>query len=172
MAQKSDFTEEEWQLIVAAAPMMGLAVTCASPNGPLGVMKEMLSMGMAMAEIIQRGSDNPLIASLIADLKERKTRIAPPPDLKDADQGRSAALDQARQLAALLHRKVPEAEADEFKLWLMSVAKRVAEAAHEGGFFGIGGERVSDAEKQVMRQLAFTFGLSVDVVDSEASTKS
>ena len=74
MPGKTDFTPEEWKKIVAAAPMVGLAVTCASPNGPWGVMKEMLSMGMAMAEMLQKGSSNPLIADLAADLKARQTK--------------------------------------------------------------------------------------------------
>jgi hypothetical protein len=56
VARKTDFTTEEWKMIVAAAPMVGLAVSCASPNGPWGVLKEMLSMGMAMAEMLQKGS--------------------------------------------------------------------------------------------------------------------
>jgi hypothetical protein len=34
----------------------------------------------------------------------------------------------------------------------------VAEAANEGGIFGFGGERVSDAEKNVLRQIAFALG--------------
>src|SRR6185503_2850508 len=63
MTAKSDFTTDEWKAIVAAAPMVGLAVTGASPNGPWGVMKEMLSMGMAMAEMLQKGRSNPLIAA-------------------------------------------------------------------------------------------------------------
>ena len=33
MASKSDFTPEEWKTIVAAVPMVGLAVTCASRHG-------------------------------------------------------------------------------------------------------------------------------------------
>src|SRR2546425_12423422 len=86
MASKSDFTTEEWKTIVAAAPMVGLAVTCASPNGPWGVMKVLLSMGMAMAELLQKGSSNPLIAELAADLKARPSKPDPTQVMKDAEQ--------------------------------------------------------------------------------------
>jgi len=41
---------------------------------------------------------------------------------------------------------------------LIAIGQRVAEAANEGGFFGFGGERVSDAEKNVLRQIAFALG--------------
>ena len=155
MASKADFTPEEWKTIVAAAPMVGLAVTCASPNGPWGVMKEMLSMGMAMAEMLQKGSSNPLIAELAADLKARQTKPEPPQALKDPEQCKESALSHVRDVNDLLKRKVKPEEADEFKKWLLAIGRRVAEASNEGGIFGFGGERVSDAEKNVLRQIAF-----------------
>jgi hypothetical protein len=155
MASKADFTPEEWKTIVAAAPMVGLAVTCASPNGPWGVMKEMLSMGMAMAEMLQKGSSNPLIAELAADLKARQTKPEPPQGLKDPEQCKQSALNHVRAVNDLLNRKVKPEEADEFKKWLLTIGRRVAEASNEGGVFGFGGERVSEAEKNVLRQIAF-----------------
>ena len=115
MASKSDFTPEEWKTIVAAAPMVGLAVTCASPSGPWGVMKEMLSMGMAMAEMLEKGGSNTLIAELAADLKARQTKLEPPPSVKDAEQCKEAALNHMRAVNDLLKRKVKPEEADEFK---------------------------------------------------------
>jgi hypothetical protein len=158
MASKSDFTPEEWKTIVAAAPMVGLAVTCASPNGPWGVMKEMLSMGMAMAEMLEKGSSDTLIAELVADLKARQTKPEPPEGMKDPEQCKQAALDHVRAVNDVLNRKIKPEEADEFKKWLLAVGRRVAEAANEGGVFGFGGERVSDAEKNVLRQIAFALG--------------
>jgi hypothetical protein len=158
MPRKADFTPEEWKKIVAAAPMVGLAVTCASPNGPLGVMKEMLSMGMAMAEMLQKGSSNPLIADLAADLKARQIKPEPPQNLQDPEQCKDAALQHVRAVNEILDSRFKGPEADEFKRWLVTVAHRVAEAANEGGLFGFGGERVSEAEKSVIRQIAFSLG--------------
>ncbi len=158
MASKTDFTTEEWKTIVAAAPMVGLAVTCASPNGPWGVLKEMLSMGMAMAEMLQKGSSNPLIAELAADLKERQTKPEPPQGIKDPEQAKELALNHVKAVNDIVNRKAGD-EADEFKKWLLAVGERVAEASNEGGIFGIGGERVSEAEKNVLRQIAFALGL-------------
>jgi hypothetical protein len=159
MTSKADFSQEEWKTIVAAAPMVGLAVTCASPNGPWGVLKEMLSMGMAMAEMLQKGSSNPLIADLAADLKARQTKPEPPQGMKDPEQAKELALNHIRAVNDIVTRKAKGEEADEFKKWLLAVGQRVAEASNEGGIFGIGGERVSDAEKNVLRQIAFSLGL-------------
>lgn len=155
MASKSDFTPEEWKAIVGAAPMIGLAVTCASPNGPWGVMKEMLSMGMAMAEMLQKGSSNPLIAELAADLKARQTKVEPPQGMQEPEQCKEAAMNHIRAVNDLVNRKVRGKEGDEFKQWLLTIGHRVAGASNEGGIFGFGGERVSDAEKNVLRQIAF-----------------
>jgi hypothetical protein len=158
MPSKSDFTVEEWKVIVAAAPMVGLAVTCASPNGPWGVMKEMLSMGMAMAEMLQKGSSNPLIAALADDLKARRTKMEAPSDMKDPEMCKDTALKQVRAVNEIIDRKVKGEEGEDFKRWLLAVARRVAEAANEGGVFGFGGNRVSDAENNVLRQIAFVLG--------------
>jgi hypothetical protein len=159
MASKADFSQEEWKTIVAAAPMVGLAVTCASPNGPWGVLKEMLSMGMAMAEMLQKGSSNPLIAELAADLKARQTKPEPPQGIKDPEQAKELALKHIRAVNEIVNRKATTDEADEFRKWLLAVGQRVAEASNEGGIFGFGGERVSDAEKNVLRQIAFALDL-------------
>lgn len=158
MASKADFTTEEWKTMVVAAPMVGLAVTCASPNGPWGVMKEMLSMGMAMAEMLEKGSNNTLIAELAADLKARQTKLEPPQGMNDPELCKQAALNHVRAVNDLLDRKATPEEADEFKKWLLTVGRRVAEAANEGGIFGFGSERVSEAEKNVLRQIAFALG--------------
>ena len=53
--------------------MVGHAVTCTSPNGPLRVMKEMVSMAMPMAEMLQKSGSNPEIADLAAELKPRRS---------------------------------------------------------------------------------------------------
>jgi len=41
----------------------------------------------------------------------------------------------------------------EFKQWILAVSESVANAAKEGAFLGIGGERVSAAEKAVLNDL-------------------
>ena len=64
-------------------------------------------------------------------------------------------LDHVRAVNDILNRKVKPEEADEFKKWLLAIGQRVAEAANEGGIFGFGGEQVSDAEKHVLKQIAF-----------------
>jgi hypothetical protein len=51
------------------------------------------------------------------------------------------------------------AECDGFKHLLVSVAHKVAEASKEGGFLGIGGVTVNDAEKAAIQAIAGTLGV-------------
>ncbi len=159
MATKADFTDAEWKSIVAAAPMVGLAVAAASPNGPFGVIKEMMSVGMAMADVVKSGSNNPLITALLDDIKARQTRPDRPEGVSNPDQAKSMALDHLAQVAAMLDTKAGP-DAAEFKQWLLVIANRVAEASNEGGFLGFGGTRVSEDEKQMIAQIAGRLGVS------------
>jgi hypothetical protein len=115
-------------------------------------------MGMAMAEMLQKGSSNPLIADLAADLKARQTRPEPPEGIKDAEQAKELALRHIKAVNDLIEKKIAGPEADDFKKWLLNIGRRVAEASNEGGIFGFGGKQVSDAEKNVLRQIAFALG--------------
>lgn len=160
MTKKADFTEEEWKRIVSAPPMVGVVVAAASLSGPFGLMKEMLAVGMAMGEIAERGSDNALLAALVENVKQRATMPEAPENWMGAPMlAKERALSHLSEVAQILYRKVPDAEAEEFKRWLVSLAKRVAEAAKEGGILGFGGELVTDEERSAVRQVAFALGL-------------
>ena len=77
---------------------------------------------------------------------------------QDLAQAKSQALDACREVAALLGRKAP-GEAEGFKRWLLGAAQRAAEASKEGGFLGIGGVRVSEAEKTALAEVAQALGV-------------
>ncbi len=155
------FTEAEWKLIVTAAPMVGIAIAAASPSGPYGIMKEMMSVSMAVQELIAKGSRNALVSALIEDYKEHRTRPdGPLMKSTTPDDAQKLALSHLRSLTEMLYRKsLAESDVDEFKRWLVTIAERVAEAAAEGGFLGFGGQRVSDEERAMIRKITFTLGL-------------
>jgi len=58
-----------------------------------------------------------------------------------------------RQAAALVDAKAP-GDAAAFKGWLRQISQHVAEAAKEGGFLGIGGVQVSEAEKATLTEIS------------------
>ena len=66
---------------------------------------------------------------------------------------------QLAKIPAILEGKVPAHQAEGFKKWLLGIAGKVANAATEGGFFGLGGERVSAAETAAINELASSLGV-------------
>ena len=72
---------------------------------------------------------------------------------------RSLALDALKQVTALVERKAG-GDADGFKRWVAGLSTKVAEAAKEGGFLGIGGTAVSDAERAALSDISSTLGLA------------
>ncbi len=159
MSKKSDYTPEEWQTLVKAAPMVGLAVTLASPNGPFGVMKEMFAVGMAIADTLQKGSSNELVTSLIEDLKARGTKPEKTQGMESPEKAKEVCMKALQDVDTLLAQKSSDEEAAGFKRWLQGIAQNVAEASNEGGFLGFGGEQVSAAERAMLASISRTLKL-------------
>jgi hypothetical protein len=171
MSSKTNYTAEEWKLVLKAPLMAGLAVVAASPSGPLGALREMFAVGKLVAETktqadARSGSPNELLGSLVADLGSPEGRAQ-----MDASelrglapaQLRTHALEACRAVAALVDRKASREEAEGIKRWLVGVAQRTAEAAKEGGFLGFGGTQVSETETATIREVAQALGVTSPV---------
>ncbi len=157
---KDDFSPEDWQLIVSAPSLVGLAVSAASPSGPLGVMKEMFVVGMAITDLARDREDNPLIQELIEDIRHHQTRTLRPEGATNMEEARDWALAEIAKVPGVLEAAGAETEADEYLQWLVAVAVRVAEAAREGGVFGLGGEKVTDDEDVAIGEVGLALGIS------------
>jgi hypothetical protein len=161
MTTKASFTAEEWNLLRRAPMMAGLVLVTASPSGPVGLLQETFAMGKVLAEARAQGSGE-LIGALVADLATAEGRQASrPTDLagKSPEQLKTTALEQMRKVGALLDQKAPE-ESQAVKRWLHDTGKRVAEAATEGGFLGIGGTQVTEQEKTALNELGRSLGMA------------
>ena len=62
-------------------------------------------------------------------------------------------LETLRQAGAVVDAKAP-ADAAAFKGWLRQISQHVAGAAKEGGFLGMGGVTVSEAEKATLTEIS------------------
>ena len=154
MASKTDFTAAEWEQLLKAPMWASIALVAASPSGPLGVVKEFFAAGKHLAEA-RSGTQNPLVGAVVADLSTTEGRErAQPKEVKGKkpDEVRAMAIAALQQVASLVDGKAG-VDADVFKRWLSGLAGRVAEAAKEGGFLGIGGHQVSAQEQAVLDQL-------------------
>ena len=70
------------------------------------------------------------------------------------------AIEKCQQAVNLLKSKSTEQESTEYKHWAVSVGEKVANAAKEGGFLGFGGERVSQAEREVIERVSDALAMS------------
>jgi hypothetical protein len=163
MAKKADFTPEEWQQILSLPQVASLYLTLASPSNPVGLAQEMIASTKGIVEALKSSSGNELIDAVAADIREKaekRERLEPP--LKagnDLNVMKAQCLQACRDVAALLSQKAP-ADAQAYKQWVYQAAQNSANAAKEGGVFGIGGERVSEAEAAALNDVASALGVS------------
>jgi len=158
MSKQSDYTPEEWKTICAAPVMAGLFVSASDMSGPIGLVKEAFAIGKAFMESAS-AAPNDLIKAISEAIKARGGKPEMPDLPSDSAGVGEALIEGCREAAALVLSKSPT-EADEYKTWLVSLARRTAHASKEGGFLGIGGTLVSEAEDSAVRELASALGVS------------
>ncbi len=160
MADKSNFSPEEWKLLLESVMMAGMAVSAAEPSGLWGLLKESFASGKALAKVKLDESGNPLIKAIVADFDTSEGRSAARDGLKAKLAGASGAeikkrcIETLSKVAALVDAKAP-ADAAAFKGWLRQISQGVAEAASE-----VGGTLVSDAEKATLKEISSALKLA------------
>ena len=151
MTKKADFNAEEWSKVVDGPLYAGMRVISAERGGTL---RETVAMGRVYQEARQRQGESELLDELIKS----------PPSI-DPERIRAAGGDLAavttqelRDAMAILEAKASPAEVDDYKRFVMTVAQAVASAHKEGGFLGIGGKPVSDAENRALDEISTALG--------------
>ena len=166
MANKLSFMPEECATLLESTMVAGIAVSAADPSGLWGTLREFYANSAALDAAKRDPHVNDLVRAVLADLdsdqgKERlqkglHKRFAEATGPADVVRVSLATL---KQTAAILDEREP-ADAAAFKDWLFGVSEKVAEAASEGGFLGIGGVQVSDAERATLDDIAEALGIS------------
>jgi hypothetical protein len=158
------FSPEEWTLIESAPFLAGLSVTLSDlRSGLFGAIKESFAPSQAILEA-GAGASNPIVASVAASIKEmaaKRQKLQLPLNVagKKPEEVKAEVAVQLAKIPGILEGKVPADQAEGFKSWLVAIAGKVANAATEGGFFGLGGERVSAAETAAIKELASSLGV-------------
>lgn len=158
MSQQTDYTPEEWKLIVTAPLMAGTIATLSDMGGPVGLVKEAFAVAKAAAASAQSTS-NELIRSVVESMKAREGKPEMPQGAKTAAEARTALIGVCRRALDTVARKSPT-DAAEYGRWMVSLARTATEAAKEGGFLGMGGTLVSPAESAAVSELASALGVS------------
>ena len=163
MADKTNFTKEEWTLLLESPMIAGMAVTAADPSGLWGLLKESFAGGSALAQAASANT-NALVKAVVTDFSSSEGRSTARDGLKakfaasQPSDLKMKAIDSLRQVSALLDAKAPD-DAASFKAWLRQISQSTAEAATEGGgLFGVGGVQVSEAEKATLTEISNVLG--------------
>jgi hypothetical protein len=159
MADKSTFTSDEWKTLLESVMAAGLAVTAAEPHGLWGLLQESFASGKMLAKAKMDTGSNPLVKAVVEDFATSEGRSTSRDGLQEQLSGKkpaelkSACIEILGKVDGILSAKAP-GDAAAFKGWLRQISQSVAEAATEGGFLGIGGVAVSDAEKATLAEIS------------------
>jgi hypothetical protein len=139
MTVKSDFSTEEWQLILEAPPSAGMIVVTAQRGGSF---RETIAMAKSYAEARKQHGESQLLDEIVAAKPERDhTHYHSPEELKEHG------LQHLRDSVALLERKATPVEVDEYRQFIVNLSHRVAAAHREHG------QEVSEAEQAAIDEI-------------------
>lgn len=166
MTNKSDYTEEEWQLLGQTPLVAGTDVLMAGNTG-LGTVKETVALSKSYVVGAQKYPDNELIRSLTTGDEAKQAQKGFSKSIKGMSPAQLQAytVEQLGKVNNTLYTKAIEQEASEYKKWVMDICNSVANAAKEGGHLGVGGVRVSEPEKKAVA--AISKALRVDEAPAE-----
>jgi hypothetical protein len=163
MANKLNFTPQEWTKVLESVALVGTAVSAADPNGLWGLTKEAFASRSALIASKHDAGSNELIKAVITDFESKAGRSVVLEALHKRFAGAEAAdivqrsLEDLREVSAVLDTKAPQ-DAVAFKVLLVGISQRVANAAMEHSFLGVGGVLVSDAEKATLADITTALG--------------
>jgi len=151
LTSKAEFNAEEWQTVVEGPVLAGLRVVAASRGGTI---RESLAVSKVYAAARQKQDDSELLDALVAS-----------PPAVDAHQVRerggdiaTVSSDRLREALRLLGEKATPEEVEEYKAFVVEVARTAAEAHKEGGFIGIGGKPISEEEQAALDEIETVLG--------------
>ena len=153
MTTKSDFNAEEWETLVHAPLLAGIAVM-ASERG--GTLRETLAISKVYAAAREQHGESPLLDELVAS-----PPALDPNDIRESGGGVEQLVStRLRDAVATVEATATPEEAQAYKRFVLSVAEAAAAAHKEGGFIGIGGKPVSESEQAALDRLRTELGLT------------
>ena len=145
MTGKTDFTLEEWELVLVGPPNAGLIVVTAQRGG---VFSETFAIGKAYAEARRLHGSSQLLDEIVgARYDRRHTRYRSGAEMK------RGGLQNLRDAIALLEQKAAPGELAAYKRFVLTVVDKVASAHREGD------TEVSDSEKAAIDEIAAALGV-------------
>ncbi len=158
MTTKTSFTADEWQLLKEVPMLIGTAIMAAA--GP--TTQESWTLIQSVAAAAEDYPGNELIQALLrADEWDDAVQqlFTSQYEGQSAEAIGSDIFARTGQALGILGAKATVQETADYKTWAYSVGVAVAKASKEGGFLGIGGERVSAVERETLTNIAEALGV-------------
>ncbi len=133
MTAKSDFSTEEWRVILEAPPSAGMIVVTAQHGG---TFRETIAMAKAYVEARQQHGESELLDEIVAAKPERDHT-----HYRSREELKQLGLQHLRDSVALLQHKATPEEVDEYRRFIVNLAHKVAAAHREHG------QEVSESEQ-------------------------
>lgn len=156
MTTKSAFTPDELYLLWKAPYMTVLAVISAHPGGLASELIASIKATLEARELFHTELIQSILTIEQTDsdaFTEKVTSEARSRGQITTNDVLTMAIRDVRQAIALLRQKAEPAEVEEYQQMILERSDKVANAASEGGFLGIGGVRVSEAEQRVLDEI-------------------
>ena len=144
MTSKADFTEPEWEQVLSGPPMAGLILATADDGG---MMRETLAMAKAYGEARKQHGKSELLDEIVRAKPERDHSR-----FHSYDELKRHGLQLLQEAVATLEGKATADEVDDYRRFVLSLAKRVAERHEEHG------TQISPAEQSALDDLAVALG--------------
>jgi hypothetical protein len=147
MTTKSDFSPEEWELILEAPPSAGMIVVTAQRGGSF---RESIAIAKAYVEARKQHGESELLDEIVAAKPERDHS-----HYHSAEELKQNALQHLRDSIALLEHKATPVEVDEYRQFIVTLTHKVAAAHREHG------QEVSESEQAAINDIAAALNATV-----------
>jgi hypothetical protein len=148
LTTKADFSEQEWEQVLSGPPAAGMMVVMAHGGG---MMRETVAMAKAYGEARQQHGKSELLDAIVAAKPERDhTRF------NSYDAMRRHSLDLLQAAVATLEGKASADEVDDYRRFILTLTRRVAERHKEDGV------QVSPEEQAAIDYIAAALGASAE----------
>jgi Fe2+ or Zn2+ uptake regulation protein len=144
MTGKTDFTAQEWELVLEGPPSAAMIVVTAARGGTI---RETMAIAKAYVEARQHHGASELLDEIVAAKPEiDHTRY------RSLDELKQHGLQHVRDAVGLLERKATADEVADYRRFVLTLADKVANAHREGG------GAVSEAERAAIDEISASLG--------------
>ncbi len=144
MTAKTDFTPEEWELVLHGPPTAGMIVLTAQRGGTI---RETYAIAKAYVEAREQHGGGELVDEIVAAKPQiDHTRYHSPGELKQHG------LQHLRDAVELLERKATPDEVENYRRFVLMLAEKVAGAHREHG------ASVSESEQAALDEISASLG--------------